>query len=174
MTARGQLRRGVGVDRSDAGRGLSAEPGPTVPERLYAARRRKGVNLDQAERETKIRGRYLAALERGDYWALPGSVYAKGFLRNYASYLGLDPDDVLSQWRLEVGGARDAPIIAVPRPIAASRKRFTFSTGMLVIVLLAIVVVGFAAYLGVQVLRFAKPPTISVTDPPSAVLEVGA
>jgi len=140
---------------------------------LAATRRRKGVTFAQAERETKIRGRYLAALERGDYWDLPGSVYTKGFLRNYAVYLGLDPDEVLSQWRVEHGRPRDpAPLIAIPRPLEAPRKGFTFSRGIVVVVLLAIVVVGFGAYLGVQVLRFAKPPTISVSDPATAVLDV--
>ena len=42
-------------------------------------------------------------MERGDYRALPGAVYTKGFLRNYALYLGLDRDDVLAQWRAERG-----------------------------------------------------------------------
>jgi cytoskeletal protein RodZ len=54
----------------------------------------KGVDLYRAERDTKIRARYLGALERGDYKELPGAVYTKGFLRNYALYLGLDPEDV--------------------------------------------------------------------------------
>ena len=64
-------------------------------------------------------------------------------------------------------------MIAVPRPITAPRRRLTFSPGMLVVALLAVVVIGFGAYLGIQVLRFAKPPTIAVTDPPTAVLDVG-
>src|SRR6187397_2614190 len=154
MTTREQLKRAVGIDRSDAGRGVTADPTPSLPERLYAARERKGVDLYRAERETKIRARYLGALERGDYRDLPGAVYAKGFLRNYAVYLGLDPDDVLIQWRLERGKARDpAPVIAVPRPLAPPRQGFTFSRGMIVVALLAIVVIGFGAYLGVQVLR---------------------
>ena len=103
MTTRGQLKRAVGIDRSDAGRGLATEPLPSLPERLYTARERKGVDLYRAERDTKIRARYLAALERGDYKELPGAVYTKGFLRNYALYLGLDPDEVLLQWRNERG-----------------------------------------------------------------------
>ncbi len=120
MTTRQQLKRAVGVDRSDAGRGVTAEPAPTLPERLYAARERKGVDLYRAERDTKIRARYLGALERGDYKELPGAVYTKGFLRNYALYLGLDPDEVLVQWRRERGDGKEAPpAIVVPKPIAA-------------------------------------------------------
>src|SRR4051812_22542793 len=190
MTTRGEIRRGIGVDRSDAGRGLSVEPAPSLAERLYAARKRKGVDLYRAERETKIRARYLGALERGDDGDLPGGVYTKGFLRNYALYLGLDPDEALSQWRRERGergqrgDRRDraqrrqpmdrVPLIGAPRPIAGPRKGLTFSPGMVVVVLLAVVVVGFGAYLGAQILRFTKPPALSVSDPATAVLDVDA
>jgi len=117
MTAREQLKRAVRVDRSDADR-AAADPGPSLPERLYAARERKGVDLYRAERDTKIRARYLGALERGDYRELPGAVYTKGFLRNYAIYLGIDQEDVLRQWRRERGDqAGPEPAIIPPRPI---------------------------------------------------------
>jgi hypothetical protein len=127
MTAREQLKRAVRVDRSDADR-AAADPEPSLPERLYAARERKGVDLYRAERDTKIRARYLGALERGDYKELPGAVYTKGFLRNYAMYLGLDPDEVLHQWRKERGEVKDpTPAIVERRPIAAPSKGLTFS-----------------------------------------------
>jgi cytoskeletal protein RodZ len=173
MTTREQLKRAIGADRSDVGRGLSADPAPSLPERLYAARERKGVDLYRAERDTKIRARYLGALERGDYKELPGAVYTKGFLRNYALYLGLDPEEVLDHWRRERGEARDAtPVIAVPRPITAPRQGLTFSPSILVVALLTVFVLAFVAYIGVQVLRFAEPPTIAVTDPVSRVIDV--
>ena len=173
MTTREQLKRAVSGDRADAGRGLTADPAPSLPERLYAARERKGVDLYRAERDTKIRARYLGALERGDYKELPGAVYTKGFLRNYALYLGLDPEEVLDHWRRERGDARDvAPVITVPRPIAAPRQGLTFSPSVVVVALLTVVVLAFGAYLGIQVLRFAKPPTISVSAPSPTVIDV--
>ncbi len=173
MTTRQQLRRAVSGDRGDAGRGISAQPAPSLPERLYDARERKGVDLYRAERDTKIRARYLGALERGDYRELPGAVYTKGFLRNYALYLGLDPDEILDQWRRERGGSKEVtPVLAVPRPMAAPRQGLTFSPSLVVFALLTIGVLAFGAYLGVQLLRFAKPPTIAVTDPAAAVVEV--
>jgi cytoskeletal protein RodZ len=173
MTTRDQLKRAVGIDRSEAGRGVTAEPVPSLPERLYAARERKGVDLYRAERDTKIRARYLGALERGDYKELPGAVYTKGFLRNYALYLGLDPDDVLLQWRRERGDPKESPpAIVVPRPITTPRKGLTFSPGLVVAALLTVVIVAFGVYLGVQVLRFAKPPTIAVSQPATAVIDV--
>ena len=100
-------------------------------------------------------------------------MYTKGFLRNYALYLGLDADEVLTQWRRERGMQRDVtPTIAVPRPIATPRKGLTFSPFLIVLALMTIGVLVFVAYLGVQLLRFAKPPTIAVTDPATAVVEV--
>src|ERR1035437_3386514 len=75
----------------------------TVGDRLRDAREAKGVDLFRVQRDTKIRSKFLAALEDGDFADLPGDVYARGFLRNYASYLGLDADDVEEEWRGEVG-----------------------------------------------------------------------
>ncbi|MGB3684058.1 MAG: RodZ domain-containing protein [Rubrobacteraceae bacterium] len=71
---------------------------------LRKARQDLGVTLDDVEYETKIRKRYLAALESEDYAALPSAVYARGFLKTYANYLGLDGED-LSQ---ELKGRWDA------------------------------------------------------------------
>ena len=68
---------------------------------LRTAREAKGVDLARVERDTKIRERYLSALEDGDYAELPGAVYTKGFLRNYGAYLGLDTEYLIDLYRLE-------------------------------------------------------------------------
>ncbi|HWR29103.1 MAG TPA: RodZ domain-containing protein [Negativicutes bacterium] len=57
---------------------------------LYTERRKKGLEIVDAEQATGIRGVYLNALEQGKYEVLPGEVYVKGFIRNYGNYLGLD------------------------------------------------------------------------------------
>lgn len=57
---------------------------------LREARQAKGISLAQAEELTKIRLRYLMALEEGDLSGLPGRVYAIGYLRSYARCLGID------------------------------------------------------------------------------------
>src|SRR5215207_10770380 len=98
MTTRDHARRGA--QRFGSEREI-ADPGPGLPDRLAAARERKGVDLVRAERDTKIRVRYLSALERGDYRDLPGAVYTKGFLRNYGAYLGLDPEYLIDLYRIE-------------------------------------------------------------------------
>ena len=163
----GRVRFGAG-ERGDPG-----DPGPGLPDRLAAARERKGVDLARAERDTKIRVRYLSALESGDYRDLPGAVYTKGFLRNYALYLGLDPEDVLRQWRRERGEAT-APeaVIVPPRPLAEPSRPLNFSSRVVVAALLTAGVVLFFIYLGAQLLRYSRPPELTVTSPATAVFTV--
>lgn len=155
------------------GRG-SGEPvsSPALPDWLAAARDRKGVDLFRAERDTKIRARYLAALERGDYRELPGAVYTKGFLRNYAIYLGLDPEEVLRQWRRERGDqVPTEPVMMAPKAILETPRPLTFSPSVVVAALMTFGVVLFGAYLAVQLLRFAKPPTLDVVSPATAIFD---
>jgi cytoskeletal protein RodZ len=185
MTTRDDARRGTADLRAESGRpgsgrgagaassSASGEATQSLPERLYAARERKGVDLYRAERDTKIRARYLAALERGDYRELPGAVYTKGFLRNYALYLGLEPEEILSQWRRERGDmGPPEPVIAVPRPLTTPRRGLTFSVGVIVAALLTVVVILVGAYFTIQIMRFNKPPTLAVTAPSVATLTV--
>ncbi|HYM85046.1 MAG TPA: helix-turn-helix domain-containing protein [Candidatus Dormibacteraeota bacterium] len=149
-----------------------APPEHALPDRLVQARERKGVDLYRAERDTKIRARYLAALERGDYRELPGVVYTRGFLRNYATYLGLDADEVLRQWHDERGDSAPLPKLTVPKPLLEPRRGLTFSPGVVVAALLTVAVLAFVGYIAIQLLRFAKPPMVAVTSPATAVIEV--
>ncbi|MEW8959766.1 MAG: RodZ domain-containing protein [Moorella sp. (in: firmicutes)] len=78
-----------------------------VGDLLHSAREAKGISLREAEEATKIRLRYLEALEKGDYALLPGRVYALGFLRSYARYLGLDVQAVVEQFKREYPATED-------------------------------------------------------------------
>jgi cytoskeletal protein RodZ len=172
MTARDHARRAA-QRFGAADRGEAIEAGPALPDRLSAARERKGVDLARAERDTKIRVRYLSALERGDYRDLPGAVYTKGFLRNYAIYLSLDPEDVLRQWRRERGDqVGPEPVIVPPRPLEEPSRPLNFSPSVVVAALLTAGVVLFFVYLSAQLLRYSKPPELAVSNPATAVLTV--
>ncbi len=162
--------RGGGGDRGQEP--PTPPPGERLADRLCAAREAKGVDLLRAERETKIRRQYLSAMERGAWEELPAGVYARGFLRNYAIYLGLDPDEVLAAWARERGEVPVEPSIVVPRPIEAPRKGVVLGPGIIVAGLVTLGALAIIAYIGFQLLRFSEPPTLSVTDPPAAVTEV--
>jgi cytoskeleton protein RodZ len=66
---------------------------------LEKARQEKGLTLEEVEHATKIRKRYLVGLEREDYGVLPDAVYAQGFLKTYANYLGLDGEELARELR---------------------------------------------------------------------------
>lgn len=65
---------------------------------LRQARENKGLSLEEAHEETRINVQYLEALENGEYSVLPSSTHTRGFLRNYARFLGLDPNPLLERY----------------------------------------------------------------------------
>jgi len=66
---------------------------------LREARVRRKLTLQQVEEDTKIRVKYLQAMENEDFDLMPGPAYVKGFLQTYAGYLGLDPSIILDEYR---------------------------------------------------------------------------
>lgn len=70
---------------------------------LREARVRRKLTLHQVEEDTKIRVKYLQAMENEDFDVMPGSTYVKGFLRTYATYLGLDARMVLDEYMSRFG-----------------------------------------------------------------------
>ena len=151
---------------------MTEASGHKLGEVLRTAREAKGVDLLRVERDTKIRVRYLAALESGEYRDLPGAVYTKGFLRNYGLYLSLDPEYLIDLYRLESStiSAERASVAPPPRPIAVRRSRgFVLTPGIVVAAILTVMVFGIGAYLAGQLIAFAGTPELRVVDPAGPV-----
>ena len=77
---------------------------------LKEARQRQGLDIRTVEETTKIRTRYLRALESEEWSTLPGHAYVKGFLRTYANLLGLDADALVDEYRRTVEGPQASPV----------------------------------------------------------------
>lgn len=69
---------------------------------LRNRRKERGITLKDIEGALSIRVKYLEALEEGNYAIIPGEVYAKGFLRNYASFLGFNAEDMVQLYKKEM------------------------------------------------------------------------
>ena len=82
---------------------------------LREARKRRQVELSEVEAATRIRLGYLRAIEAEEWDALPGGVYNRGFIRTYASFLGLDGERLATEYRESVEGASSAGREAAPR-----------------------------------------------------------
>lgn len=90
-----------------------------IGRRLQAAREAKGVSLQVVEEETKIRRKYIEALEAGRETDLPGSAYLKGFLRTYGNYLGLDGPALVEEYKQQQGTAQGHGEARAPHAPAA-------------------------------------------------------
>lgn len=77
-----------------------------VAQLLRSVREAKGVTLREVEEVTKIRCKYLLALEEEDYRNLPDWVYTAGFLRSYARFLDLDAECLVNALREEMNATR--------------------------------------------------------------------
>jgi hypothetical protein len=141
-------------------------------ETLRAQREKKGITLEQAATDTRIREKFLKALEDSDYQTLPGTVYTKGFLRNYAEYLDLATEELVVQFHQE-RDQPDAPRSFKPMaPIV--RRSFIFTPAVLVPVVVLAGIVLFVSYLYYQFVSFAVPPRIEVTEPASDAIAQSA
>jgi len=96
-----------------------AEIGPTLRE----ARIRARIDMSEVESRTKIRAKYLRAIENEEWDLLPGPVYAKSFLRTYGDYLGLDSRMLVEEFKRRYEGPSDHEPARPVAPLARERER---------------------------------------------------
>jgi transcriptional regulator with XRE-family HTH domain len=97
-----------------------------IGETLREARMRQRLDIADVEERTKIRAKYLRALENEEFGMLPGGTFVKTFLRTYAELLGLDPHVLVEEYRAkyEAGDELETqPIAATGRPARRERER---------------------------------------------------
>ena len=89
---------------------------------LTRAREARGLTLEDAERDTRISRRYLQALESEQFEVIPAPVYARGFLRSYSQYLGIDPSEALAMFPREEDPEYQRAVDAASPPQRATRE----------------------------------------------------
>lgn len=113
-----------------------------IGDTLREARSRKGLTLRDAEDATKIRSRYIQALEDDDFEVIPGPAYVKGFLRTYAGFLDLDADLLVNEYRVRYEHAPEPQKVLTTRPHsqrtrAARRPSRTWLVGLIALLVIA-------------------------------------
>lgn len=120
---------------------------------LREARMRQRIDITEAEADTKIRGKYLRALENEEWALLPGPTFVKSFLRTYADYLRLDGRTLVEEFKLKYERPEMQAIVP-PRPREPGRRQRPRGAGngpsgrgrlWLVLALLAVVLIGLFA-----------------------------
>lgn len=134
---------------------------------LKAARTKLEVTIDLAEKETRIAGKYLVALEEGNFAALPAEAYNIGFVRTYAEYLKLDPYKVVGLYREERSAHHFTPAVnTVGLSPRRSRDWHFLITPKIIGVVATIVMFGaMSSYIFVQFNKFSQPPAINLGMP---------
>lgn len=132
---------------------------------LREARNRRKVGLSEVEAATRIRVRYLRAIESEEWDVLPGDVYVRSFIRTYASYLGLDGERLADEYRrsAEAGGERPA---ASPEPKAAGRPRAPRSKARGRVVAAAVTAALIGVVIAVGMIAGEDDPTVTIRGEP--------
>lgn len=162
---------------------LTTEQPKTLGQRLREARQAKRLSLDVVEEATRIRRKYLEALEADDCEALPGDVFLRGFVRNYALYLGLDPQEMTALLPSQTNAGAEVTRRATPSgdyemmDVPLQPAPSWFSVDLVVGILLIVALLGVAGWWVYR--QYLSPyiqpqpsPTSTATIPPATPTEI--
>jgi hypothetical protein len=139
---------------------------------LVEAREKRKLSLADAQKELRIRERYLTALEAEEWDVLPGEAYTRAFLRSYAEYLGLDGTLYVDEYNERIAEHEDEPF--VPDSLAREgRSRILFRTTAGVIAV-AVVVAGLVAFGSGGTTSASLQPAAAAAETPHFVAGPGA
>ena len=145
---------------------------------LREARLRQGLEIPRIEAETKIRGKYLRALEEEQFEVLPGDTYVKGFLRTYADYLGLDGQLYLDEYSSRFAASEEIPFAQSTSTQPRRRQRRRMESNLVVVALAAIVAITVLVVVGLSGLGSDSgddtPPPGATTEPTTTSAASGA
>jgi cytoskeletal protein RodZ len=131
---------------------------------LHQQRLRKKLTLADVAKGTKIKEVFLAAIEKGEYHKLPSPAYAKGFVINYATFLGLPRSEVMALFRREFDEKRAYKVLpdSLTKQQAFPQRRFKIQDSLLIIGGLGILFLGFLLF---QYRAAFIAPPLQVTSP---------
>lgn len=133
---------------------------------------RAKIDINEVETRTKIRAKYLRAIENEEWGLLPGDVYVKSFLRTYSEYLGLDSRQLIDDYKRRYERPSDNELRPIT-PLGRERERHRQPRGPLIPpwVLIGVVLVGIVValyFLGIKGKGGSTTPTTTqaTTQPP--------
>lgn len=162
--------------------GVTTDSSRPLGEWLQQRREERGISLEQAEADTRIRLRYLEALESEQFDALPDPVVGRGFLRNYAVYLELDPKEASDRYSALVAPPQPeslsvegpTPFTEEPfRPMAlhempVRRSRWLWIVALILVLVVALALLAWWQYpLAVQWLAQQRPANTPLSASPA-------
>jgi cytoskeletal protein RodZ len=137
---------------------------------LREARLRQGYELPRVEADTKIRAKYLRALEEERFEVLPGETYVKGFLRTYSEYLGLDGQLYVDEFNSRF--TREEEPLAPPRPMRQPSRSRAVESNFVIVALAGIIAVTILVVVAWKFGSTSPEPSTGI--PPAVNTPVGS
>jgi cytoskeletal protein RodZ len=151
-------------------------------EKLRRQRESRNLTLREISESTKITKRYLEALERNDFDALPGGVFVKGYIRSYAEAIGLNPESLLEEYRSERRArgeedpsedekvAKEAAQAAMSQ-LATSINRQGKERRLLLPIIIGLALLAIIIWAGIHFLSPGSTEEVTAKPEPAAVVE---
>jgi cytoskeleton protein RodZ len=150
---------------TEGGKSLTAEHERTVGQYLRQEREKRGVPLEQVAKVTRITKENLEALEKDDFQTISAPVLVRGFLRNYAVYLSLDPRELVARYDSQTDLIKTPAAKETPPPSKDEKPVFKY----LVFLGILVAVVAVIYYLQKPSVPTSSPlPSPTVAPPPPA------
>ncbi len=137
----------------------------TVGNLLKEARVSKGYSLAEVEEAIKIRAKFLTAMEADDFRRLPSPSIVRGFVHNYAEFLGLNSQTILAFLRRQMAEVPKASFLPKGMAESMNRSLFQLTPGKFLLLLVGGLVTIFLVYLGLQYRQMRLPPYLSLESP---------
>jgi cytoskeletal protein RodZ len=133
-------------------------------QRLHTLRTQRKLSIDEVSQAIKIKPAFLTAIEKGEYHKLPSPAYAQGFVRNYATYLGLSRAEITALFKREFDEKKAYKVL--PDALVTSNdyplKRLRIQQSLLIA---STVLILFLGYLFFQYRAAFLPPSLTITSP---------
>lgn len=127
---------------------------------LSRQRKNKGLTLRDVEKATRIREKFLRALEENDWSEFSSKIYIIGIIKNYSRFLDLDAEAMIAYFRRDYERREEIKFKRKVEP-----KYFQTQTGRLIFAGVALLIITFASYFGYQVMLSLTPPALAITEP---------
>lgn len=137
----------------------------TVGLMLKEARMQRKFTLDQMEQSTKIRRKFLEAIEADNYSSMPSLSYAKGFVKNYSKFLGLDTEKVLAIFRRQNAEIPKSSILPKRDSDSLNASTFQLTPARFVWMVIGGLLLLFLMYFGFQYRKILEPPFLTLDSP---------
>lgn len=137
----------------------------TISSLLREKRRERNLTIEQIADATKIRSEYLIALENSLYNKFPSEVYIKGFLKNYAKYLGIPTDQALALYRRENIVKIKPKHNLFLEKIKERSQKIVITPNKIILAITIVVIIAILLYLSSYFGKVLKKPSITLTSP---------